>query len=49
MIIAMVFICILGSAVWVHHMFTVGLEYDTLSYFSTVTMMIALPSGLKIT
>merc|ERR1712037_786630 len=38
----------LGSVVWGHHMYTVGLETDTRAYFSGVTILISLPTGTKI-
>merc|ERR1711977_187706 len=42
MILAMSCISILGSVVWGHHMYTVGLESDTRAYFTAVTMLISL-------
>merc|ERR1712216_857076 len=48
MILAMSCISILGSIVWGHHMYTVGLETDTRAYFTGVTILISLPTGTKI-
>merc|ERR1712039_780307 len=48
MIFAMSCISFLGSVVWGHHMYTVGLESDTRAYFSGVTILISLPTGTKI-
>jgi len=48
MIFAMSCISILGSVVWGHHMYTVGLETDTRAYFAGVTILISLPTGTKI-
>ena len=48
MILAMSCISILGSVVWGHHMYTVGMESDTRAFFTAVTMMISLPTGTKI-
>merc|ERR1711981_878298 len=47
-ILAMVCISFLGTIVWSHHLYTVGLEMDTKAYFSAVTMLISLPTGTKI-
>merc|ERR1712178_536861 len=41
-------ISLLGSVVWGHHMYTVGLESDTRAYFTGVTILISLPTGTKI-
>merc|ERR1712137_1191881 len=41
-------ISLLGSVVWGHHMYTVGLETDTRAYFTGVTVLISLPTGTKI-